>query len=188
MLAVIRREAAAHSIPAVLTGGRVLDGPPGKDAGLYHDPAGEPGVREWTGTHWSPFLQVDPGTGGNRDEETGLSRIWSPLSAAVLHRQSRAVLRKPWGSVVAWVVLWSCFGLLLILSAVPYALGDSADASDVLDVALGAAGGTFLVSAPVFVQEVRQRRRIALALRADAVRASAEDDPPVTATTPGSWQ
>jgi hypothetical protein len=122
MLAVIRRAAAAHSIPAVLTGGRVRDGVP-QDAGLYHDPAGEPGVREWTGTQWSPFLQVDPGTGGDRDEETGLSRIWSPLSAAVLHRQSREILGEARGSAAFWVLGWGGFGLLLIGSAVLNGVG-----------------------------------------------------------------
>jgi hypothetical protein len=29
-------------------------------AGLYADPGGKPGLRQWTGTEWSPFLQVDP--------------------------------------------------------------------------------------------------------------------------------
>jgi hypothetical protein len=183
MLAVIRRAAAAHSIPAVLTGGHVLDGVPGQVAGLYHDPAGEPGVREWTGTQWSPLLQVDPGT-GDRDEETGLSRIWSPLSAAVLHRQSRALLREAWGDAVFLVVLTGGLGLPLIASAVLYGVGLVGGPPNYLKTALCAVFGViFLALAAVVVQVFLERRRIALALRADDVRAPAEDDPPATPTT-----
>jgi hypothetical protein len=70
LVALIWRAAAAHSVPAVLTGGEVHAGLPGDDvgrgnAGLYCDPAGEPGLREWTGTEWSPFLQVDPVASGH---------------------------------------------------------------------------------------------------------------------------
>jgi hypothetical protein len=185
MLAVIRRAAAAHSIPAVLTGGHVLDGVPGQDAGLYPDPAGEPGVREWTGTRWSLFLQVDPGTGGDRDEETGLSRIWSPLPAAVLHRQSRAFMRKLWVQVVAWVVWAGGLGLVLMVCAVLWAVGLAGGPPNLWKAAFCAAFGViFLGLASIMVAHFRQQKRIALALRADAVRASAEDDPPVTPTTP----
>jgi hypothetical protein len=96
MLALIRRAAAAHSVPAVLaTGAQVFDDDdlPGKHAGLYFDPGGEPGVREWTGTEWSPFLRVVPGAAGPGDQETGLARIWSPLSAEELGCQSWRELR-----------------------------------------------------------------------------------------------
>ena len=186
MLAVIRRAAAAHSIPAVLTGGRILDGVPGQDAGLYHDPAGEPGVREWTGTQWSPFLQVDPGTGGDRDEETGLSRIWSPLSAAVLHRQSRAILRDAWGQQVFLVVFLGGLGLALIASAVLNGVGLAGGPPNFAEIAFCVVFGVIgLAGAAGGVLGFRERRRIALALRADDdVRAPAEDDPPVTPTTP----
>ena len=49
-LSLIRRAAAAHSIPAVLTGAEVRAGLPADDVGrggpgLYYDPAGEPGLR-----------------------------------------------------------------------------------------------------------------------------------------------
>jgi hypothetical protein len=178
MLAVIRRAAAAHSIPAVLTGGRVLDGVPGQDAGLYHDPAGEPGVREWTGTQWSPFLQVDPGTGGDRDEETGLCRIWSPLSAAVLHRQSRAILQDARQWIVLAVAFAGIMGLPLLASAVLYAVGLVGGPPNYLKAAFCAVFGVISQGLALgFVLAFRERRRIALALRADDVRASAEDDP-----------
>jgi hypothetical protein len=179
MLAVIRRAAAAHSIPAVLTGGRVRDGVP-QDAGLYHDPAGEPGVREWTGTRWSPFLQVDPGTGGNRDEETGLARIWSPLSAAVLHRQSRAILRQARGLTAFWVVFTGGLGLFLILVAVLNGVGLAGGPRNFAGIALGAVFGVICLAlaAGMVPAYFLERKRIALALRADDdVRAPAEDDP-----------
>jgi hypothetical protein len=156
-----------------------------QDAGLYHDPAGEPGVREWTGTQWSPFLQVDPGTGGDRDEETGLARIWSPLSAAVLHRQSRAILRDAWGQQVFLVVFLGGLGLALIASAVLNGVGLAGGPPNFAGIAFCAVFGVIgLAGAAVGVLGFRERRRIALALRADDVRAPAEDDPPVTPTTP----
>jgi hypothetical protein len=55
----IRQAARRHEVPAVFTGQQVGSGAP-ELAGLYLDPGGKPGVREWTGTKWSPFLRVDP--------------------------------------------------------------------------------------------------------------------------------
>jgi hypothetical protein len=184
LLALIRHAAAAYSIPAVLTGGKVHDGMPGKDAGLYYDPAGEPGLREWTGTEWSPFLQVDPGARGHPGRGTGLARIWSPLSAAELHRQSRAVRRESRLTMAMVAVFFVAPTLVLMLIAVmmvPAHLDGSA--SPAMAAFIGALCVLFLAftwAGPV--RNARTQKRIALALSAAATRALAQDDPPLNRT------
>jgi hypothetical protein len=59
MVAAIRQAAERHDILAILTGARAKKGQP-PVAGLYADPGGKPWLREWTGTEWSPFLQLHP--------------------------------------------------------------------------------------------------------------------------------
>ena len=172
--------AAAHpegSFPVVLAGGRVHDGLPGKDPGLYYDPAGEPGLREWTGTEWSSLLQVDPGAGGQPGQETGLATVWSPLSATELHRQSRAILRDVRKGTTFLVVLVGGPALFFILGAALNA-SSLAGPSRSLGLAayLAALGVLFLVAVVAGVRQYRPERRIALALRAAAIRASTEGD------------
>jgi hypothetical protein len=187
ILALIRRAAAAHSIPAVLTGGRVHDGLPGKDAGLYYDPAGEPGLREWTGTEWSSFLQVDPSGSGQPGQEKGLATIWSPVPAAELDRQSRAVLRGVRIGTTFMVVLVGGPGLFFMLGAALNA-SSLAGPSRSLGLAayLAALGVFFLIAMVAGVRQFRPERRIALALRAAAIRVSREDDPSAAASPPGT--
>jgi len=55
----------------------VRRGKPGA-AGLYADPGGKLGLREWTGTEWSPDLLVDPASIGH-GAGTEPVRVWSPL-------------------------------------------------------------------------------------------------------------
>ena len=76
-LMAIRQAAARHGVPTVLTGTPVRRGKPGA-AGLYADPGGKLGLREWTGTEWSPDLLVDPASIG-RDAGTEPVRVLSPL-------------------------------------------------------------------------------------------------------------
>ena len=57
-LTAIRNAAERYAVPAVLTGTPASSGPPG-EPGLYTDPGGKLGLRQWSGTEWSPFLQVD---------------------------------------------------------------------------------------------------------------------------------
>jgi hypothetical protein len=185
LLALIRHAATAHSIPAVLTGGRVHVGLPGKDARLCYDPAGEPGLREWTGTEWSPFLQVDPGASGQPGQETGLARIWSPLSPAELHHQSRTILRDIRLGMAGFAVFLGAPTLLLMLIAV-IMVPDHLDGSSSPAMAafLGALCVLFLAPWVLLVRHARTQKRIALALSAAATRALAQDDPPADSTAP----
>jgi hypothetical protein len=178
LLAMIRRAAAAHSVPAVLTGGQVHAGLPDTNAGLYYDPAGEPGLREWTGTEWSPFLQVDPAASGHPGQETGLASIWSPLSAAELHRQSREILQdaRSWIRFFAFLFVFDVLVLALGLGVVVE--GDPA--AGAIFVALGVAGLALCVP---LVQQERTRKRIALTLSAGA-RELAQDDPSIPIEPP----
>jgi hypothetical protein len=190
LLALIRRAAAAHSIPAVLTGGKVCDGLPGDNdwnsgAGLYYDPAGEPGLREWTGTEWSPFLQVDPGASGHPGQEAGLARIWAPLPPAELHRHSRAILKDTRATMVAVPGCASFLTLALVLIAVLMASGHLHGSSGPkLAAFVGAFWALYVAVGVSAVRDARKRKRIALALSADATRALAQDDPPAPIEPP----
>jgi hypothetical protein len=77
-LTAIRQAARRHEVPAVFTGQQVGTGAP-ELTGLYLDPGGKPGVREWTGTKWSLFLRVDP-TRSGPEWETAPAWVWSPLA------------------------------------------------------------------------------------------------------------
>jgi hypothetical protein len=82
----------------VLTGRPVSDKPsPADKPGLYPDPGGQPGLREWTGTEWLPSLLVDPATRGPHGED-GQASIWSPLSREDQQRQ--------WDAAIAAVPRW----------------------------------------------------------------------------------
>jgi hypothetical protein len=56
--AAVREVAERHGIPANLAGVPMKDGRPAR-RGLYHDPAGQTGLRYWDGGQWSPLLQPD---------------------------------------------------------------------------------------------------------------------------------
>ena len=179
LLAAIRSTAAAHSIPAVLTGASVLADLPDKKPGLYADPAGEQGLREWTGTEWSPFLQVDPVASGQPGQQAELARIWSPLSAAELRRQSRAIMRDVWLSNVATALFVVVMPLFLVVASAIEALHHDGSSSP-QDVA---ASGVFCVLGLACWGLVvwflaRPAMKIARALTAAAIQAAAEDDPP----------
>ena len=182
LLALIRRAAAAHSVPAVLTGGQVHADLPGKNAGLYYDPAGEPGLREWTGTEWSPFLQVSPAAGGHPGQETGLARIWSPLSAGELHRQSREILRDTRNTIALYAIMFAPTAAGCLWVAVAESLGGTSDPP--IAAFFGALGVVLLPVWVLLVREARTNKPIALALSAAATRAQAQDDAPASIQPP----
>jgi hypothetical protein len=119
--------ARRHAIPVVLTGRPVRARPsPADRPGLYPDPGGEPGLREWTGTEWLPSLLVRPAAGGHAEE--GEATIWSPLSAQEQQRQwDAAIAAVPrWHKVAAEAIALtaaSAFNGLVYLPAVAWARG-----------------------------------------------------------------
>jgi hypothetical protein len=174
---------------SVVTLGKVRDGLPGiksddGSAGLYHDPAGGPGLREWTGAEWSPFLHVDPRPSGHLGQGTGPARIWSPLSPEELHRHSRAIMEDTRRTMT---LCWGGVGLLtlaLVLIAVLVVSGHLTSSSgDALFGWIGGAWVVFLVTGVANVGYSRRWRRIARALSA-AARALAQDDPPAPTVPP----
>jgi hypothetical protein len=179
LLAAIRSTAAAHSIPAVLTGRLISADLPGRSAGLYFDPAGEPGLREWTGTEWSPFLQVDPVASGQPGQEGELARIWSPLSAAELHRQSRAVLQDAKDFKVGLAVFVVIPPLIWMLVVAIGALRHHGTFGT-HDVRVTGAVCVICLALWGLVAWLygRSREKVAQALTAAAIQVSAEDDPP----------
>lgn len=74
-LAAIRQAAARYGIPAELTGEAVTEERP---VGLHPDPGGQPGLRRWEGTEWSPWLRPDPGRGAASGKPAP-AEVWSPL-------------------------------------------------------------------------------------------------------------
>jgi Protein of unknown function (DUF2510) len=122
-LQAIRRAARHHAIPAVLTGRPVERFQPvGRmpKAGLYPDPGGEPGLREWDGTEWLPVLHTDPS--GDVPGGTGeLATTWSPLpkQAQQQHWESAAAaLRGERANVRARMVLTLIVAGLLLAGLV----------------------------------------------------------------------
>jgi hypothetical protein len=192
LLALIRQAAAARSVPAVLTGGEVHAGLPGDDIGrgkpgLYCDPAGKPGLREWTGTEWSPFLQVDPAASGHQGQATGLARTWSPLSPEELHRHSGVVRNDVQLSVTAFPGCLAFLTLVLAVIAVLMASGHLHGASGpTLAAVVGVFWAIYLAASVSALRDAPRRKRIAQALSAAATRVLAQDDPPAPIEPPGS--
>ena len=142
-LAAIRQAAARHAVPAVLTGRPAHRGQPGPSAGLYVDPGGKLGLREWFGTEWSPYLQVDSATIGH-DAGSGPATVRSPVSGREQQRQwDRVASRAKWAQILPAALL----GATAIVAAVTlavfvYALGhpeaDGAVAAGLVCVGFGA--------------------------------------------------
>ena len=89
-LTAVSQAARHHAIPAVLTGRPVSDKPsPADKPGLYPDPGGQPGLREWTGTEWLPSLLVDPATSGPPGEY-GQASIRPSRRGSNYHRRSNS--------------------------------------------------------------------------------------------------
>jgi hypothetical protein len=82
-LTAIRQAAERHGVPAVFTGNQVESGAP-DIAGLYRDPGGKPGLREWTGTEWSPSLHVAPASSDPAGEQApdGCGRLFPGKSCS----------------------------------------------------------------------------------------------------------
>lgn len=116
-MTAVRQAAADHAVPAVLTGRPVSATPsPADKPGLYPDPGGEPGLREWTGTAWLPSLLVSP----DGDGQAGLVSVVSPLPADVQRREwDAAIDAVPGWGVFAGVMFGMVLGWCLFL---PYPL------------------------------------------------------------------
>jgi hypothetical protein len=91
-LAAIGRAAERYVIPAELTGTAAKRGSRGSPAnpGLFPDPGGQPGLREWDGKEWSPFLlRADPAS-AKPDRVEAPAEVWSPLAASDPQRRDAA--------------------------------------------------------------------------------------------------
>jgi hypothetical protein len=108
IMTAARHAARDHAIPAVLTGRPVSAKPcPEDKPGLYPDPGGEPGLREWTGTEWLPSLLVCP----DGDGQAGPVSVMSPLPEDVQRREwDTAISAVPSPGVVAAVMFFFLLG------------------------------------------------------------------------------
>jgi Protein of unknown function (DUF2510) len=186
-LAAITQAARHHAIPAVLTGRPVSDKPsPADKPGLYPDPGGQPGLREWSGTEWLPSLLVDPATSGPHGEN-GQASTWSPLSREDQQRQwDTAIAAVPrWHKVARDVLgLAMVFGfyggawpaILLVQRAVKhgYWLGMSPVAAVLLYTATFLWTCAWCALSLFPVRNRRAARKVARAARAASVMATAE--------------
>jgi hypothetical protein len=177
-LAAVREAAARHAVPALLTGTPVREGEP-DTAGLYADPGGKLGLREWTGTEWSPFLRVDPDSSGP-GRQPGPATVWSPLPAPEQQRQWDAAAARARRSGI-WFAVWlsvTAVAAAVFLAAFAYDLGDPKAS---LRWAWGAGfwwliGGSLVT---IGILNTRNRRRkVDQAAKAAARLAQAEDDTP----------
>jgi hypothetical protein len=175
-LAAITRFARGHEVTAVLTGQAVRRVPWTEfsyfGAGVYPDPSGALGLREWTGTGWSPFLRVDPAECGP-DRGEGPSRIWSPLTWEEQGRQRDAAIDSFFGE--AFGAVW--FGLMgiVLFGAVVTMPGSCHDVGDWLIYALLVALDVALLAFPCFVWRHRSARRAISAAKAAAALDLAQD-------------
>ena len=113
-LAAIRQAAARYGIPAELTGKAVTGEP---RIGLHRDPGGQPGLRRWDGTEWSPFLQAGPGSGAAAGKKAP-AEVWSPLPGTEEQWAGADSQARRAGAVSAAlfalaVVAWAWTGLLV---------------------------------------------------------------------------
>jgi hypothetical protein len=184
VIEAISRAARDHAVPAVFTGRPVRRCGPGipPRAGLYPDPGGEPGLREWDGTAWSSLLRTDPGGPGD------LAATWSPLprQARQLHAESAAEEAEGWrcgAGALAVLTLAVAAAALVVLGIAgawlgPAGAGVSGGAKTAMwltgsFLALGTAGlqgGTRRVW-----RHVRRRQRIAELAGQAAAQAGAQD-------------
>jgi len=113
-LAAVRQAAARYGIPAELTGQAVTGEP---RIGLHRDPGGQPGLRRWEGTEWSPWLRPDPGRGAPSGKAAP-AEVWSPLPGTEEQWHgagSQARRAGTWSAALfaLAVVAWAGTGLLL---------------------------------------------------------------------------
>jgi hypothetical protein len=79
--------------------------------GLYPDPGGEPGLREWTGTEWRSSLLASP----DGDGPAGPAWVVSPLPADVQQREWDAAIdavpsrRLVAGAMLGILLAWAVF-------------------------------------------------------------------------------
>ena len=174
----IRHAARRYGIPALLTGMVITTGKRGDGGtypggpGLYRDPGGEPGLREWTGAEWSPFLQ---------GWEGGALPAWSPLPARALRQQCEAARITVAEHVGTWFFIVFSEGLGVSLLWV--AVRDFAGVQDYVGAELlGLMGAIFAVGSAAgavrFVRDGRTARRFAR--KARAALASPENAEPAS--------
>jgi hypothetical protein len=115
VVAAVRRVAERYGIPADLAGVPMKDGRPAQRR-LYQDPGGQPGLRFWDGTQWSPLLPPDiikPRYGGGFPKGPS---TWSVLPTADGRWTYAATQARRWTAV--FVVSAAVSAALLIAGLV----------------------------------------------------------------------
>ena len=177
-LAGIRQAAGRHAVPVVLTSGPVAEGEPDA-AGLYPDPGGEPGLRQWTGTEWSPFLEVDPASSGPEGEK-GSARVWSPLPGPEQQRQWDAAASRVREArrILAIPLLMTAGAVAWILAVLAYDLSTPKADFGLFWVLLLSFLSLCLASIWASWKDYQAKRRIDEAAKAAAALAGSVDSPP----------
>ena len=167
-LRAIRQAAARYEIPAQLTGDpRERDGSPSRP-GLYRDPGGKPGSRQWDGSEWSPLLQADPASSG---QEAGKpAEVWSPLLESEQQWHGAAARAR---RATIWFAVWMIASAGAVAGTVAL-LRHNADPSGLYQMAL-AAVLICLGGAGVAWESRRKFRKIDRARKAAAGLAGASD-------------
>lgn len=111
-LAAIRLAAHRYRIRAELSGVPMRDGRP-TVRGLYEDPGGQPSVRYWDGSQWSPLLALGVGEGWLAVHKS--APRWAELPKA----------QEPWrypamraASATAWMRGWAALAAALVIAGI----------------------------------------------------------------------
>jgi hypothetical protein len=187
VLETIKRAAREHGIPAALTGELTARMPTARfaQAGLFPNPGTEPGLREWTGTEWSPLLHGDPADGPLGGE---LATRWSELSRDEQQRHWEDAVRRLRGQrarrrTYRTLSLVSGAGYIAALLLAALLSGPTAPALwiqvavTMLLLVLAAGMAAFAVAARRARESIPRHTRIAEQARQAALRAGGQDIP-----------
>ena len=147
--------------PRSVTGARPMRvrsvvGPVPITPGFYADPGGA-GIREWTGTEWSPFLRpAGQSLAGGADP----APAWSPLPPDVQRAQWNLAIKAPAEGILIIALLLGFALMTALCAALAAAVGPEVPAA-VAIFALSAAG--LLIPAVAAIRNQPARRRIAKA-------------------------
>jgi len=137
--------------------------------GFYTDPGGA-GIREWTGTEWSPFLTRSP-VGNGLAEGSDPPSTWSPLPLHIQHEHWNLAIKAPAEAVMV-IALFLSFAVMTAFCAVLAAVVGPEVPALVGVFAASAVG--LLVPAVVMIRKQPARRRIAEAAEKALTLASRE--------------
>jgi hypothetical protein len=186
VLETIKRAARAHGIPTALTGKPTARMPSNRfpAAGLFPNPATEPGLREWTGTEWSDLVHLDQADGPlcgelaagwsalSRDQQ---QRHWEDADRRLSLQRARLYANETWAVVSATGLIACCAAAAAVFTSAT-SVGSQV-AVCVTDLVFGLCTAVFARGSRRAGRSVRRHARIVEVARQAALRAGLHDMP-----------